>query len=77
MAATQELVRGLATEPLEPSDSAQPSWLTVSTSVYTDANGVATTATAVLYLPLTYYGPSVRGCPARYFLTLTVLPRYH
>ncbi|KAI5894077.1 uncharacterized protein SCHCODRAFT_02623659 [Schizophyllum commune H4-8] len=43
MAATQEL----------------PSWLTVSTSVYTDANGVATTATAVLYLPLTYYGPSI------------------
>ncbi|KAL1742439.1 hypothetical protein HDZ31DRAFT_43238 [Schizophyllum fasciatum] len=43
MAATQEL----------------PSWLTVSTSVYTDANGMATTATAVLYLPLTYYGPSI------------------
>ncbi|KAI0064958.1 hypothetical protein BV25DRAFT_1914105 [Artomyces pyxidatus] len=37
-----------------------PPWLSVSTSIATDSNGNPTaTATTVLQLPLTYYGPSI------------------
>ncbi|KAF9459040.1 hypothetical protein BDZ94DRAFT_1269228 [Collybia nuda] len=37
-----------------------PSWLTPSVSIITDAAGVPiTTSTTVLFLPLTYYGPSI------------------
>ncbi|THU91853.1 hypothetical protein K435DRAFT_863021 [Dendrothele bispora CBS 962.96] len=37
-----------------------PSWFTISTTVLTDAGGVPTaTSESLLYLPLTYFGPSI------------------
>ncbi|KIY49199.1 hypothetical protein FISHEDRAFT_72546 [Fistulina hepatica ATCC 64428] len=36
-----------------------PSYLTLSTSVYTNAEGQLTTSSTTLQLPLTYYGPSI------------------
>lgn len=36
-----------------------PPWLTPFPTVVTDSAGTTTTSTTVLYLPLTYYGPSV------------------
>jgi hypothetical protein len=36
-----------------------PSWMTLSTTVYTNAAGQTITSETTLQLPLTYYGPSV------------------
>jgi len=37
-----------------------PDWLSYSATIITGAGGLPlTTSTAVIYLPLTYYGPSV------------------
>ncbi|KAH7928316.1 hypothetical protein BV22DRAFT_1030802 [Leucogyrophana mollusca] len=36
-----------------------PSWMTLSTIVFTNAEGTPMTSTTTLQLPLTYYGPSI------------------
>ncbi|KAG1789310.1 uncharacterized protein HD556DRAFT_1399087 [Suillus plorans] len=36
-----------------------PSWMTLATTVYTDAAGQTVTSETTLQLPLTYYGPSI------------------
>ncbi|KIY53018.1 hypothetical protein FISHEDRAFT_69471 [Fistulina hepatica ATCC 64428] len=36
-----------------------PSWYTLSTDVLTNRDGFLTTSTTLIYLPLTYYGPSI------------------
>lgn len=39
-----------------------PSWMTLATTVYTNAAGQTVTSETTLQLPLTYYGPSVSVC---------------
>ena len=36
-----------------------PPWLSYSTETFTDAAGIPVATSSLVYLPLTYYGPSV------------------
>ena len=56
-----------------------PPWLTPSVSAVTNAAGVpVATETTIVYLPLTYFGPSVSAkIKNGVVLFLTFLSRYH